>query len=92
MESIVSIVYLYFLILNIVGFMVMGKDKKKAIRNEYRIKETTLWAIALAGGSIGAYAGMRIYRHKTKHTLFRFGFPLLVMVHSLLFIWINTKI
>ncbi len=59
----------------------MNADKKRAQRNEWRIKEQTLWTIAIIGGALGATIGMSLYRHKTKHASFRFGLPALVVVH-----------
>ncbi|MEG9297089.1 DUF1294 domain-containing protein [Mangrovibacillus sp. Mu-81] len=87
MESFMNVVYVYVLIINIIGFSLMRSDKKKAQRQEYRIKERTLWTAAIIGGSIGSYIAMKVYRHKTKHRLFAMGFPFLVIVHSVLFIW-----
>jgi uncharacterized membrane protein YsdA (DUF1294 family) len=92
MGTLTGILYLYAIVINFIGFIIMGRDKRKAQRNEYRIKERTLWQVAILGGSIGAYMGMKVYRHKTKHKVFAFGFPMLVMLHSLLFIWLNTKL
>lgn len=63
----------------------MGYDKMQAKRNRWRIKEKTLLILALAGGAIGAYFGMKIFRHKTKHNLFRLGLPLLVLLNVYLF-------
>ncbi|MCL6573442.1 MAG: DUF1294 domain-containing protein [Bacillus sp. (in: Bacteria)] len=66
-----------FLIMNIVGLFIMGVDKKRAIKHQYRISERSLWLVALFGGALGATAGMRLYRHKTKHISFKIGFPVL---------------
>jgi uncharacterized membrane protein YsdA (DUF1294 family) len=92
MESLLNLLYIYILIINIIGFVLMGWDKKKAQRHEYRISERTLWTVAVIGGSIGSYIGMKVYRHKTKHRMFAMGFPFLVIVHSILFIWINQGV
>ena len=58
-------------------FSLMGVDKRKARREEWRIPESTLWLFALLGGGVGGFLGMRCFRHKTRHWYFRFGFPLL---------------
>jgi uncharacterized membrane protein YsdA (DUF1294 family) len=92
MESLLNLLYIYILMINLIGFGLMRKDKKKAQRHEYRISERTLWTVAIIGGSIGSYIAMKVYRHKTKHRLFALGFPFLVIVHSVLFIWINQGI
>jgi uncharacterized membrane protein YsdA (DUF1294 family) len=89
MESLLNLLYIYILIINIIGFVLMGRDKRKAKRQEYRISERTLWTVALIGGSVGSYIGMKVYRHKTKHRLFAMGFPFLVIVHCILFILVN---
>ncbi|MFK9091227.1 DUF1294 domain-containing protein [Bacillus salipaludis] len=73
-------------IMNIVGFLIMGEDKKRAKKHEYRIRERTLWLVALFGGAIGTTAGMQLYRHKTKHLSFKIGFPVLAVVELVLLI------
>ncbi|MBR4668245.1 MAG: DUF1294 domain-containing protein [Butyrivibrio sp.] len=80
-----SLVIAYLIIINIIGFALMGIDKRRAIRNAFRVPEATLFAIAIAGGSIGSILGMLIFRHKTKHWYFKLGMPL-VLVFQLLII------
>ncbi|WML40794.1 DUF1294 domain-containing protein [Neobacillus sp. OS1-2] len=75
-----------FVVMNIAGLFIMGVDKKRARKHQYRIRERTLWLVALFGGAIGTTAGMQIYRHKTKHTSFKVGFPVLAIVELVLFI------
>ena len=58
-------------IINIIAFITYGLDKRKAAKNRYRIPEATLFALAMAGGSIGALTGMYIFRHKTKKWYFK---------------------
>lgn len=48
-----------------VGFFAMGIDKDSAIYGEWRIREKTLFIIALAGGSFGMVMGSELFRHKT---------------------------
>jgi uncharacterized membrane protein YsdA (DUF1294 family) len=67
------------LLMNLAGFFIMGADKKRAKKNLYRISESTLWNVALFGGAIGATAGMKHYRHKTKHAQFKYGLPALAI-------------
>lgn len=73
-------VFFYFLFINIIGFLAMGIDKFKAKNNFWRTKEKTLFTIAIVGGSIGAIAGMYVFRHKTKHNFFVFGLPVILAV------------
>ena len=78
-----------YLILNLIGLILMGIDKKRAIKHQYRIRERTLWLVALFGGAVGATIGMQLYRHKTKHLTFKIGFPLLAIIDVILMIfWI----
>ena len=63
-----NIFFLFYLVaVNIVAFALMGIDKKRAINHAWRIPEKTLFLSAILGGSIGAIAGMQVFRHKTKH-------------------------
>ena len=76
------------IIMNAAGFFIMGADKKRAKKNLYRISESTLWNVALLGGAIGAAAGMKHYRHKTKHAQFKYGLPLLAVIEAGIFVYI----
>lgn len=71
---------IYLLIINALGFLLMLIDKYKARKNLWRIPEKTLLGVALIGGSIGSYAGMQIFRHKTKHPQFYIGIPIIMAV------------
>lgn len=55
-------------------------DKKRAIKHQYRISERTLWTIAIFFGALGLYIGMKNFRHKTKHTSFKYGLPFLSII------------
>ena len=65
----------YLLIINLIGFIIMGVDKKRAIRGAWRISEASLFMAALIGGSLGCIMGMRCFRHKTRHPKFKYGLP-----------------
>ena len=67
--------------INIITFFVYGLDKLKAVNHWWRIPEAVLLGLAVAGGSVGAYLGMIIFRHKTLKPLFRFGVPVILLVH-----------
>ncbi|WP_066063759.1 DUF1294 domain-containing protein [Neobacillus soli] len=81
-----TILLVAFLVMNISGLLIMGEDKKRAKKHQYRISERTLWLVALFGGAVGTTAGMQLYRHKTKHLSFKFGFPFLAVIELVLFI------
>lgn len=76
----------YLLLANLVGFVLMGVDKHKAKKKQWRIPEKTLFLSAILGGSIGALYGMHLFRHKTKHKSFVFGMPAILVVQMLLVI------
>lgn len=80
MEILEMILVGYALIVNIVGFALMGIDKSRARRGAWRISEASLFLTAIAGGSIGCIAGMEIFRHKTKHRYFKYGMPAILVV------------
>ena len=85
MEILQLIGICYLVIINIIGYAVMGIDKSRARRGAWRISETTLFGVALAGGSIGCIAGMRHFRHKTKHWYFKYGMPAILLVQIVVF-------
>ena len=70
----------YMAVVSIVLLVMMGMDKSKAKKHEWRIAERTLFTLAIAGGAAGGVLGMYIFRHKTRHNSFAFGFPLLAAI------------
>lgn len=79
-------VLIWLLAINIVAFAAYGIDKYKAVRGKFRISERTLLLLAAAGGAVGAYAAMRIFRHKTLKKRFSAGVPLMLTLHLLCFV------
>lgn len=75
---------IYCFIINMIGFTVMGVDKKRAIRSAWRISEASLFLTALAGGALGCTIGMHYFRHKTKHWYFKYGMPAIFIGQFLL--------
>ena len=71
----------YLVMMNAVGIAIMGLDKKKAMKNEWRIPEKTLFLVSIIGGSIGTLVGMYAFRHKTKHWYFVVGMPAILIAH-----------
>ena len=76
---ILQILGIYLLAVNLVLFAMMGIDKYKARKGLWRIPEKTLFVTAILGGSIGGILGMKLFRHKTLHNSFRFGFPAILI-------------
>lgn len=75
-------VCLYLLVLNLWGFALMGLDKSKARKRQWRIPERRLFAVALLGGSLGCILGMRLFRHKTRHGKFVLGMPAILLAQA----------
>ena len=74
------IIFTYFIMINLIGFVIMFIDKSRAIHKEWRISERSLLFISLIGGSIGMFAGIHIFRHKTKHLKFTIGVPSIFII------------
>ena len=77
---VLSYIAAYLAVVNIAGFLCMAVDKHKARRNKWRIPEATLFLFAVSGGSLGCLLGMRLFHHKTKKPLFRYGMLFLMVV------------
>ena len=77
----------WLLIMNIAGLAVMAIDKSKAKRHLWRIPEKVLFLVSLFGGSIGTWAGMYIFRHKTKHWYFVVGMPAILLIQVAAGVW-----
>lgn len=75
----------YIVIINIIAFIMYGRDKRKAIQGAFRTPERVLIGVAIIGGSVGAYAGMHMFHHKTKHAKFFIGVPLIIIVQAISF-------
>lgn len=79
---------IYFLLINVVGFIIFAIDKRRANRHKQRISERTLWLIAFIGGAMGSYLAMHVIRHKNKKPIFVIGFALLIVINVLLFVYL----
>lgn len=84
--GVITLLIAYFIIVNIIGFALMGIDKHKAKKRAFRIPEATLFIVAIIGGSIGSILGMHIFRHKTRHWYFVYGMPFILAVQIILVI------
>lgn len=82
---------IYLIIINIIAFLAMFIDKRKAKKDRWRIKESTLLILALIGGSIGAILGMYVFHHKTQKPRFYVGIPIIIVLQILLIIAICIK-
>ncbi len=82
----------FLVFINVLAFSLMGADKRRAEKRQWRIKESTLFLFAFLFGGVGATAGMYIFRHKTKHWYFAVFFPLLAVLAIAAAVWIFTVI
>lgn len=91
-NTLFQITFWYLVIVNVVTFFLYGIDKFKAKHAKWRIPESVLLGMAAIGGSIGAWLGMRIWRHKTQHNKFRYGIPAILILQAavLYFYILNT--
>lgn len=78
----------YYISLQIIGYTMMGIDKRRARKHAWRIPERRLWLFAWLGAGLGLWMGMSFFRHKTKRTGFRVGFPFFTILHVILIIFI----
>lgn len=75
----------YFLVfMNILSFVLMGLDKRRAVRHRWRIPERLLFLVAIFGGSLGALLGMWIFWHKIRNKVFVIGLPVILILHLVL--------
>lgn len=82
----------YLLAVNSLTFLLYGIDKYKAKKGRWRISEATLHTMAAIGGSIGAWAGMRTWHHKTMHKTFKYGIPVIIIMQIALVVYLHTMI
>ena len=81
----------YLAAINAVTFAVYGADKRRAKKDKRRVPEKTLFLLAIIGGSVGAFLGMRIFRHKTRHWYFVWGIPAILVAQIALAVWLTVQ-
>ncbi|MGN0388332.1 MAG: DUF1294 domain-containing protein [Suilimivivens sp.] len=86
--NVITLLLGYFIIMNLIGFSLMGIDKYRAKKRSFRIPEATLFIVAIIGGSIGSIIGMYAFRHKTRHWYFVYGMPFILLLQIILFIFL----
>ena len=85
------IVIYYLLTINALAFIVYGIDKLKARKGRWRISEATLLLLAIVGGSVGAWLGMKVWHHKTMHLKFKYGLPAIILLQLALAVYLCTR-
>lgn len=84
----ITLILLYIGLVNVFAFILYGIDKLKAQKSKWRVPESTLIGIAIIGGSIGAWSGMKVWHHKTLHKKFKYGIPLILVAQIALCIYL----
>ncbi len=79
-------IIIYLVVINLITFLVMWLDKRKAKKGRWRIPENTLLLFVLLGGGIGGIVGMYIFHHKTQKAKFVIGFPVILICEILIVI------
>lgn len=81
----------YLALVNLIAFTVYGADKRRARKDRRRVPEKTLFLLAIIGGSLGAFLGMRLFRHKTRHWYFVWGIPAIMTLQIALGLWLTVQ-
>ena len=86
--NVIILLVAYILVINFIAFLLMGIDKRRAIKHAFRIPEATLFLFAIMGGSIGSILGMYTFRHKTRHWYFVYGMPAILILQIAFIIFV----
>lgn len=87
-----SILIWYLAVINLITWAAYGPDKSRAKSGKRRIPERTLLLPALIGGSLGALAGMLMFRHKTRKPKFFISVPVMFVVHCVIVTMLALKL
>ena len=80
--------YVYYGVMNIIALIIYGIDKRRAVRLEWRLSESTLLLPAALGGAYGALMGMLLFHHKTRKKKFVILVPLFVIIHTVILLMV----
>ncbi len=84
--NVILLLSVYVISINLIGFIIMGIDKRRAKKHAFRIPEAVLFTVAIIGGSIGSIIGMYFFHHKTRHWYFTYGMPVIFILQIVLVI------
>lgn len=87
----IQLILIYLVTINVATFFTYGIDKLKAKKSLWRIRESALLGLAILGGSIGAWLGMKVWHHKTMHKKFKYGIPLILIAQIVLLLLVSCK-
>lgn len=86
-----AVLPLWLSAMNLATFLLFGLDKVQARHGKSRVPERTLFLLSILGGSLGALAGMQLWRHKTQHDTFRIGIPFILLLQSAAALWLLVR-
>lgn len=86
-----NLILIYLAVITVVTFLVYGIDKWKAQHKRWRIPESVLLGLAAIGGSVGAWLGMKVWRHKTQHKKFKYGVPAILAAQVAVVVWLLLR-
>lgn len=89
--DVITLILVYLIVINLISFAAMGVDKSRARKRSWRIPESTLFVLAIIGGSVGSIVGMHLFRHKTLHWYFVYGMPAILIIQILIVIILATS-
>lgn len=87
----INFILVYAAVMSLIAFAAFGIDKFKAKTNRWRIRERTLFLLALSGGGIGAFLGMKVFHHKTRNKQFAAGLPVIMIIQTVLLLLLIQK-
>ena len=90
MDSLHQLTLYYLAAINVITFLIYGIDKWKAKKQKWRISESTLLMLAVIGGSVGAWIGMKTWHHKSLHKKFKYGIPFILTLQLALMIYLHV--
>lgn len=90
MDSLHQLTLYYLAAINVITFLIYGIDKWKAKKQKWRISESTLLILAVIGGSVGAWIGMKTWHHKSLHKKFKYGIPFILTLQLALMIYLHV--
>ena len=81
---VVGVLLIVYAMVNVIAFTLYGIDKRRAKKNLWRIRERTLLLATGLFGGVGAWLGMKLFRHKTQHMVFKVLVPVMAIAQMLL--------
>lgn len=90
-DALKIVLAVYLVIMNVAGLIIMGADKNRAKNKKWRIPEKVFFIVSVLGGSVGTWAGMYFFRHKTRHWYFVIGIPFIIAAQAALLIYLGSK-